>query len=294
MERDNQELMKEIMAKMNDALKEMEELVNKNKVDSVSIEAEGYTITFKLKEQKIKNRPKINLKKSFITSLNKIKSSNIVRDTKKVVATPFRFVNKKWTSLKTKTTQKLERGKDIKIAFKERYLVFKDLARNKPKENKEQKVNNKKSFISRFSKEQLKKLRELFKPLDYDYEESQNLNVGEEINIKIEEQEHPVEYVEPDTKNNDDVFSFDEQEIKIPLIEEKDKIMTNAERFRIEKEKLQLEKEKALEAEERRKFEEEKAIKEAQAREDAGLDILLHDGSVIELPDLQQDYKISK
>ena len=108
MERDNQELMKEIMAKMNDALKEMEELVNKNKVDSVSIEAEGYTITFKLKEQKIKNRPKINLKKSFITSLNKIKSSNIVRDTKKVVATPFRFVNKKWTSLKTKTTQKLD------------------------------------------------------------------------------------------------------------------------------------------------------------------------------------------
>lgn len=294
MERDNQELMKEIMAKMNDALKEMEELVNKNKVDSVSIETEGYTITFKLQEQKIKNRPKINLKKSFITSLNKIKSSNIVRDTKKVVATPFRFVNKKWTSLKTKTTQKLERGKDIKIAFKESYLVFKDLARNKPKENKEQKVNNKKSFISRFSKEQLKKLRELFKPLDYDYEESQNLNVGEEINIKIEEQEHPVEYVEPDTKNNDDVFSFDEQEIKIPLIEEKDKIMTNAERFRIEKEKLQLEKEKALEAEERRKFEEEKAIKEAQAREDAGLDILLHDGSVIELPDLQQDYKISK
>lgn len=294
MERDNQELMKEIMAKMNDALKEMEELVNKNKVDSVSIETEGYTITFKLQEQKIKNRPKINLKKSFITSLNKIKSSNIVRDTKKVVATPFRFVNKKWTSLKTKTTQKLERGKDIKIAFKESYLVFKDLARNKPKENKEQKVNNKKSFISRFSKEQLKKLRELFKPLDYDYEESQNLNVGEEINIKIDEQEHPVEYVEPDTKNNDDVFSFDEQEIKIPLIEEKDKIMTNAERFRIEKEKLQLEKEKALEAEERRKFEEEKAIKEAQAREDAGLDILLHDGSVIELPDLQQDYKISK
>lgn len=292
MEHNDQELMKEIIAKINDALIEMEELVNKNKVDSVSVEAGGYTITFKLQDQKIKKKQKINLKKSFVTSIDKVKSSKIVQGTKNVVTAPFRFVNKKWTSLKTKTTKKIERGKEIKVAFKESYLIFKDKAGFKPKEKK-QKVKNK-SFVSRVSKGQINKITDLFKPLDYENEIPQEL-VNSEIEIPTEEQVKEVEYVEPDIINNEDIFSFNEQEIKIPPVPEKEEeFMTNAERFRIEKERLQQEREEALEAAERRKFEEDKAIREAYEREAAGLDIPLHDGSVIELPDLQQNNKISK
>lgn len=299
----------ELIKKVFETLNEMDQVINKKEISSVSFKASDYTITFKLannvaKELRKTELKKANLDKSFITTLDRIKTSKLVQKIKNIGTFPYNYVSGKWNNLKLKAHDKIERGKDIIEAFKKGMATFKESTGFAEKQKKNITYLNKslyeKSFISRMPNEIINKISSILKPISPEISASDKKRLEElkkqkqafqeakwqaksskleetitQPEIQLDDINSPEPLLEP---NVIDQVKRESIIPEAPVVEPE--FLTNAERFRKEQEEKKRALERELEYADRRRFEEARAIKKAMEREALGIESPTHDSSI--------------